>query len=794
MKKLNTKFIFLIALAILLSAVFAVAAFAATPGTGYCVDNSNNPTNIRWTMEESGTLTFEIDAKATDKVQTTKLFGKDPITGTTNGWNKNLPTFAEAVKIVIGDGITDIAGFSAMPYLKQVELAESVTAFVGAAFECSHSLSSVYLRGKTPVNGEFDLSNITTLSAYCFDGSNSMKSVVLNPNFKGEIPLECFKATALAEIEIPAGTIVINNNAFMKTENLKVVTILGMETRFSSDNVFKDNTKYPAIKAKANSKAAEFAKANGYTFIDLDTGETIKGTKPTMGASDEGSEGGASGGSTTTPAISDFKGEGSTIWGHSSGKYNGSDIINTWWAYYDETKTLEFISATTKYNETGGMGDVDADYTNWAEYKDVIEHIIIGDNIVKISNKSFQNYPALKDVRIGKDITQIDVGAFTGCSALTTIWRNGTERIEGRADFTGLQKVNDIIPGTAISEVVLPAGTKSLGVDLPPSVKTIYTNEITAELIEYAKTNLFNLQSLADPNVKHEYWVYVDPTLPACGGRSVFGFDEATGVLTVYGAGVIDDIVNYYGGGSKNQPWFDIKNSVKHIVISDRITAIGKYAFCEFLNLETVQIPATEGFIIMNAAFEKCSKLRSIYHSGSEPIEGTLDLRNVHELNSWTFAYDHLIANVVISPQVAKIGTSVFEENVNFVNVYGTPGSFSEIYAAENGKTFYDIALSTPEPISCTPPETTVSTEETTTEAPEATDAHDTAEAPETSGSASDSETVAQAPTINFVDEDDISASENSIVFPIIIAAAAIVIVAAVAGVVILSKKRKKMD
>ena len=47
-------------------------------------------------------------------------------------------------------------------------------------------------------------------------------------------------------------------------------------------------------------EACEFAKANGYTFIDLETGETTKGTKTTVGDSTGGSSGSTSAGSTST--------------------------------------------------------------------------------------------------------------------------------------------------------------------------------------------------------------------------------------------------------------------------------------------------------------------------------------------------------------------------------------------------------------------------------------------------------------------------------------------------------------
>ncbi len=789
MKKINSRFFLTFTLLFVFVSLLIVSASAATPGSGYAVNDNGEATNIKWTMTEDGVLTFEIDAAASDKVQTTELYGKDPVTGTQNNWNTNLPTFADAKKIIIGDGITAVAGFSAMSKLELVELAPSVNKIKRAAFEYGTVLSSVYVRGNEPVEGFFDFSNVTKVESYCLDGCSKLLALALSPDYAGELPSECFKYNGLTEIEIPAGVTLINNGVFMYTSKLETVTVLGMDTEFASDEVFGGNKSFPAIKAKAGSKAAEFAKANGYTFIDLDTGEETQGTKKTTGAPASKPQGEVEAG------LPEFKHDGATVWGHSSGQYNGSDIINTYWAYYADTKTLEFVSATKDYNETGSLKNVDEGFTDWSEYKNEIEHIIVGDYISKISGSSFQYYTALKDIRLGKNVTQIDGHAFLGSSSLTTIWKDGTERIEGRADMSGIKILKNIFGGTAICELVLHENIEELvDFDIPNSLVTIYASKIGDSLIALAKEKLMNVRNTNDPSEKYEFYVYVDPTLPACGSRSVFRFDEATGTLTVEGAGKIDDIINYYGGGSKNQPWFDIRDQVKHVIIGDAITSIGKYAFCEFVNLETVQIPNVESFEILNAAFEKCHNLKSIFRSGTDPIEGTADIRNVHEINAWTFAYDYLIANVVISPEVGKIGSSVFEENVNLANIYGTPGSYAEEYATDNEKTFFDISSSTPQPITCTSPETTALATETeapeTTEAPEATETSVTTEVPETETTWEEEETTAPLTESVPGDADGDSASLGGII-PIIIAVVAVIVIAAVVVIIIVAKKKK---
>ncbi|MBR3965782.1 MAG: leucine-rich repeat protein [Clostridia bacterium] len=781
MKKTNLKFFLGIFAILLLTAVMAVTALAANPSSGYCVNDKGQSTNIKYTMTAEGVLTFEIDPNATDNVQTTVLYNKDPVDGSVGYWGGCPTSFAGATKVIIGDGITELHCLMFQKILKQVEIPASLTVLGESALQTCHTLESVYIRGTEPVKGLFDLSNITSMSTYVFDDCKAMTSVKINPNYVGPLPVEGFKCTNIKELEVPAGVTNIPDKCFMQTYSFKVLTILGMETTISSDDVFAQSETYPAIKAKAGSKAEAFAKANGYTFIDLDTGEKTEGTKA------------AASESSSSSGVVEFNPEGATHWGYSYGEYNLSPIINTYWAYYEDTKTLEFFSNTTGYNETGSLADVAEGYTGWENYKDKIEHIVVGDGIIKISGSAFLNCPAIKDVRLGKNVNQIDPGAFINCKNLTTVWKNGDERVEGRADFSELLILNDIITGTSIKEIILPIKSNEPTVNLPYSVKSVYISQasnVSEALVQWAKDNLINLYCLSDASVKHEYYVEVDETLPSCGKRSVFGFDEATGTLTVYGAGAIDGITNYYGGGSKNQPWFNIRKNVKHIVISDNITEIGKYAFCEFVNLETVQIPNSESFTILSAAFEKCHNLKSVYRAGNEPIEGTLDIRNVHELSAWTFAYDYLIANIVISPNVEKIGSSVFEENItiNLKNVYGTPGSFAETYAADNGLAFFDISANEPQPVKCEMPESTGV--ETDTKEPENTEDPETT-APE---SESEPETTASDKPL-FVDgdlEEQENEGEQTNILPIIIIIAAVVVILIAVVVIIIAMKKKK--
>ena len=663
--------------------MMVLCVFACAESEGYTVDGKGNPTNIKWMLDDENTLTFEIDPSSANAAST-ELFNVDPVTGDKGAWNKALPTFAAAKTVIIGDGITAINGTFSKSTVKTVEIPTSLVKLGKNAFAQAGSLKTIYIRGNEPTEGVLDLSPVTSYENDVFLATKNYSTVIFNSAYTGDIPKELFKSSGISKLELPEGVKTVKNSAFANVTSLYTLTILGSDTVFESMDVFLGCSVFPRIKAKAGSKAEAFAKENGFTFIDLDTDEISAGTLALP---------------TPKPEDAPFDPTGATAYGHTEGQY-----YNTYWAYYSETKTLKFISGTsTKWNETGSFTRGIADC--WRAYIGEIEHIEIGPYIDKISQGAFENHTALKDVKLGSKISQIDRDAFKGCSSLTAVWRDDKELIEGRADLSKVKKVNNIFDGTAISEVLLSKNTTEITVGLSFGIKTLLTPNITDALKEYCKTNGYNLQNSENPDELYEYWFYIPTDLPFCGVRAVWDFDESTGTLTIYGSGAVDDIVNYYGGGSKTAPWFSVKQKIKHVVITDRITAIGKYNFTQCKNLETVRIPDTDGFIILNAAFEKCVNLKSIYRAGTDPIEGTADLSKVHALESFAFENCYLIANVIISDKVVEIGESVFENNPNLANIYGTVGSYAETWAEDKGFSFFDASEATPVPITCAPPE-----------------------------------------------------------------------------------------
>ena len=348
------------------------------------------------------------------------------------------------------------------------------------------------------------------------------------------------------------------------------------------------------------------------------------------------------------------------------------------------------------------------------------------------------------------------------------------------------------LSGTGIKSIHMGSSAWAFAGNIVPGPKTstLIFDAPSDAIIAYCQENYLNIKDSNDKSYG-EWYVEVPEGLPFCGDTAVFDFDEATGTLSILGKGTVSDVANYWGGGSKNQHWFSIRDNIKHVIVGDYITAIGKYAFTECKNLETVQLPAKEGFVILNAAFEDCHNLKSIYIKGNQPIEGTVDLSLINEFESYTFADCFLIANAVINENVKKIGVSVFDNCVNLQNIYGVPGSYAEEYATKNEFTFFDKAANTPQPIKCEPPaETTEPIETTDTVAPETTDTV----APETTAPVEPDTTPLEpdtTPDTAPVGGDDQNEEKPNSILPVIIIIAAVVVVAIVVVVVIIVKKKK---
>lgn len=105
------------------------------------------------------------------------------------------------------------------------------------------------------------------------------------------------------------------------------------------------------------------------------------------------------------------------------------------------------------------------------------------------------------------------------------------------------------------------------------------------------------------------------------------------------------DMFNYSTNSSNRAPWYG-NSSIKHLVMSDGIESIGKYAFSDCSSLESAKIGAKT---INSYAFNNCTSLVNLYTSDC-----------VYAIESNAFLNCKALKVAVLSDSVEKIGSYAF--------------------------------------------------------------------------------------------------------------------------------------
>lgn len=152
-----------------------------------------------------------------------------------------------------------------------------------------------------------------------------------------------------------------------------------------------------------------------------------------------------------------------------------------------------------------------------------------------------------------------------------------------------------------------------------------------------------------------------------CGKNANYEIDN-NGVLTISGTG---EMFNWDIEDDKNPPWYDIRTSIKTIVINDGITNISKDAFSGFENLERIQIPNSVTDIGQGAfwnckSLEKISLPESIIGLGREVFYGCYKLSEItlpagiKGIANYTFMFCTSLKKITISGDIEYIGNYAF--------------------------------------------------------------------------------------------------------------------------------------
>ena len=148
------------------------------------------------------------------------------------------------------------------------------------------------------------------------------------------------------------------------------------------------------------------------------------------------------------------------------------------------------------------------------------------------------------------------------------------------------------------------------------------------------------------------------------------------GVLTITGTGAMYD----YSGGNM-PPWYGIRTAITKVVLGDGVTYIGKQAFFDCTNLNTITVP-TSVVSVGASAVLNCSSLRNVNYNGFKTQWDAVDIGGNTKLLNASISYLH---------RSGRLGTTdVYYELIGYDGslwIYGSGGSTVHLTAP-----WYDVA------------------------------------------------------------------------------------------------------
>ena len=326
-----------------------------------------------------------------------------------------------------------------------------------------------------------------------------------------------------------------------------------------------------------------------------------------------------------------------------------------------------------------------------------ITEAVIGNSVTSIGNAAFRGCTGLTSITIPDSVTSIGAGALSYCTSLKniTIDENNKNYLSkdgvlfnkkqttlvqypgGKKDsaYTISGGVVDIenwaFSGcTDLTKVVIDNGVKTIGdyafSDCMGLANVIIGNGVTTigDCAFERCTGLMAIYYLSTDEQwekisigKENYWtdsvIYESRVVEHFGtcGENLTWKLYADGSLVISGTGAMNDWISL-----SNVPWNNWRLEITNITISDGVTNIGNYAFCDCYNLTSITIH--DGVTnIGDYAFCDCYNLTSITIPDSV-------------MNIGNYAFDRTgLTSVTIPDGVISIGESAFSSCIGLKSI-----------------------------------------------------------------------------------------------------------------------------
>ena len=446
----------LLSILLVLSLMLALvpAAFAAEPASGTCGAEGDG-SNVTWTLDASGTLTFTG-------------------TGAIRDYASSAPPWRySAVTVVVGEGITRIGerALADCAQVQSVSLPSTLTDIGAHALSDCKRLTDIAFPDGLKTIGEWALSDCEALPAVTLPAGIE---TIGDRAFLG-----CSK---LASVTVPEGLTHLGTYLFVGDQALKNITLPQSMTMLDDGLFFSCGIETVTIPDGVTTIGKEAFAVSGVTGITIPAGVTTVGDEAFAGSHLT---------SITVPttirtfgknlfkACRDLRtavlAEGITR--VSDGMFR--DCTNLADVTLPQTLTaiaqrafsgcteLEHITlpeTTVKYGAYVFSGTylTDIRFPAGTSYlgkgalsgMPVLQQITLPDGLTTCGAELLSKNPALKSVKLPSGLTAVSDGMFSGCTALQSIDLPDTVAYIGESAFSGC---------TALTDLTFPAGLESFG-------------------------------------------------------------------------------------------------------------------------------------------------------------------------------------------------------------------------------------------------------------------------------------------------------------------------------------------